>query len=464
MRRRWRPQSVRVRLALWYAGSLAVLLGLYAGGVFAFVKQSLYMELDRRLHDDFELAEEMLEGRPGGEIRWRADGHEDEDADAQAWTDAWSLDGKLLYRSEPFQKAGADKLAPPSPEFAGYGRGILPGGQPLRFLTGRYSVNGTDLILRVARPEGGLRRELGELLFGLVFGLIVMVGIAAFGGYVLARRALAPVGAMADRARTITAERLGERLPVVNPDDELGHLAMVFNEAFARLERSFEQLRQFTADASHELRTPLTAIRSVGEVGLREPRDEKAYREIVGSMLEEADRLARLVEALLTLSRADAGQVKLHREPVDLSALAREVGSHLEVLAEEKRQAIQVESPGPVFVKVDRLVVRQALINLIDNAIKYSPNGASIRVRLGAKDHTATLEVVDQGTGIPEEHQPRVFERFYRVDKARSRELGGAGLGLSIARWAVEANGGRIELESKGGGEGSTFRIVLPLS
>jgi len=265
---------------------------------------------------------------------------------------------------------------------------------------------------------------------------------------------------MADRARTITAERLGERLPVENPGDELGQLADVFNDAFARLERSFEQLRRFTADASHELRTPLTAMRSVGEVGLREHREAAAYREIIGSMLEETDRLGRLVEGLLTLSRADGGSVSLSREGVDLAELARDVAAHLGVLAEEKHQSVTVDAPEPVPASVDRLVIRPALINLVDNAVKYMPPGGKVRIVVRNGGRGPIIDVVDTGPGIPPEHRDHVFDRFYRIDRARSRDLGGAGLGLSIARWAVEAHGGRIDLDSAEG-RGSTFRITL---
>jgi heavy metal sensor kinase len=315
--------------------------------------------------------------------------------------------------------------------------------------------------MRVGRSEARLQHELSRLLSVLALGFPLAIGVAGFGGYGLARRALAPVGWMADRANTITAEHLGERLPVVNPDDELGYLARVFNETFARLEQSFEQLRRFTANASHELRTPLTAIRSVGEVGLREHRDENAYREIIGSMLEEVDRLGRLVDSLLTLSRADAGQLKLSLDCVDLVELVREVVNHLGVLAEEKRQSLSVNATAPVLAMVDRLVFRQAIINLVDNAIKYSPESGHVRIVVQDHLQGPTLEVIDTGSGIRMEDQKRIFDRFYRVDKARSRELGGAGLGLAIARWAVEAHGGHLELESEED-KGSTFRIALP--
>jgi len=315
-------------------------------------------------------------------------------------------------------------------------------------------------MLRVVRSEEPLRHELSELLMVLGLGVPLTLGLTAFGGYWLARRALTPVGHMADRARTITADRLGERLPVEDAQDELGQLATVFNETLARLERSFAELRRFTADASHELRTPLTAIRSVGEVGLRARRDEQAYREIIGSMLEESDRLAQLVDSLLLLCRADGGPPTLRWERIDLGRLAREVSAQLEVLAEEKRQLLTTEVLGAIEVEADQVVLRHALINLLDNAIKHSPEGATVRVVVRDRAATPVLEVIDTGPGIAPEHREAIFQRFFRVDPARSREAGGAGLGLCIARWAVEVHGGRIELESDEG-KGSTFRIVM---
>ena len=226
-----------------------------------------------------------------------------------------------------------------------------------------------------------MRRELGQLVLLFVFGLPLGVAAAGLGGYSLARRALAPVDRMAERARYITAERLSDRLPVDNPNDELGRLASVFNDTLGRLESSFEQMRRFTADVSHELRTPLTAIRSVGEVGLRGQRDEHAYRGIIGSMLEEVDRLACLVDRLLAFSRAETGQARLSVESIDLGELADEVAAHLGVLAEEKKQALTVEHLGAPRCLGDRVVLRQALINLVDNAIKYTPVAGQIRIR-----------------------------------------------------------------------------------
>jgi heavy metal sensor kinase len=267
---------------------------------------------------------------------------------------------------------------------------------------------------------------------------------------------------MATRAEKITAEKLGERLPISNPNDELGHLGRVFNETLGRLEGSFDQLRRFTADASHELRTPLTAIRSVGEVSLQKTGDADYYRDIVGSMLEEANRLTKLVDSLLTMSRADAGRIPLQPTEFSVLDLAMEAGGVIEVLAEEKNQTMTIGGDPKVVVRGDRLILRQALINLLDNAVKYSPEGGQVEVRAGASDGEAYVDVRDSGPGIPAEHRSQVFDRFYRVDKSRSRGEGGAGLGLSISQWAVEAHGGRIELDCDHG-PGCTFRIRIPI-
>jgi heavy metal sensor kinase len=334
---------------------------------------------------------------------------------------------------------------------------------PYRILTGKKRFGSMNLVIQVARSEAPMRAYLGQLLFVMLLGLPLAVLIAGVGGYTLARGALAPVDRMAERARLITAERLKERLPVDNPNDELGRLASVFNQTLTRLESSFDQMRRFTADASHELRTPLTAMRSVGEIGLRAKREPAEYREIIGSMLEEVDRLSLLVDRLLTLSRADIGESMLAMDRVDLAELAEEVTAQLDVLAEEKRQTLSVEVGGHFTCVGDRMVLRQALLNLVDNAIKYSPEGGRITVRVSrSSEGTATLDVSDTGPGIPAEQQQRVFDRFYRVDSARSRENGGGtGLGLSIARWAVEVNGGQLTLENSDG-PGATFRISLP--
>ena len=232
--------------------------------------------------------------------------------------------------------------------------------------------------------------------------------------------------------------------------------------ALARLEQAFEQLRRFTSDASHELRTPLAMIRSVGEVGLQKDGSRAEYRDIVGSMLEEVNRLTSLIDNLLTISRADSGYIQLHRAVVPVMGLAREAGGLFEILMEEKSQRLVLEGDEQAHVEGDCIFLRQALVNIIHNAVKYSPVGEIISVRVRKGDSSQVLvEIQDQGPGIPLEDQGRVFDRFYRVDKARWRESGGAGLGLSIAKWVVEAHGGTIALNSEPN-LGTTFRITLP--
>ncbi|GMV83597.1 MAG: two-component sensor histidine kinase [Planctomycetota bacterium] len=461
------PRSIRARLTLWYAAVLAAILLAYAGGTYLFLRQNLYAELDRQLHDDIEAVEESLERGADGAIRRRDRGkphHHDENESGERWVEVLDREGVVLYREGPPE--------PILPSDTGEGRNLGAGGVEsvatgsgavLRIRSAPYRIGELPVSIRVARSEARLRHELGEFMAGMGFGLPVAVLLACGGGFFLAGRALKPVGKMAAQATTITAERLGERLPIENPDDELGKLGAVFNETLARLERAFDSLRRFTADAAHELRTPLTALRSVGEVGLRESKDEQAYREVIGSMLEEADRLTRLVETLLTLSRADGGRIEVRPQLLNLKRFAQEMADYLGVLAEEKRQRVLVEGKDDLFARCDPLLLRQAALNVLDNAIKYSPEDSQIRLVAGMDAGQAIIDVIDQGPGIEAEHLNRIFDRFYRVDKARSRLTGGAGLGLSIAQWAVQACEGTIEVESKVGG-GSRFRLRLPVS
>jgi heavy metal sensor kinase len=456
---RLRPRHVRTRLTLWYVGVLSGVLLLYLGSTLLIVFMSLRRELDRGLRAEFERVEDLLAEGPDGALRMSGHGGDDETG---SLIEVWSTEGARLYRSDG---RGGEAIAGPPPSAPpvvwSFASAALGDGTPVRVLTHLHRIGAEGVLVRVALREESLRHEWRELLAGLLFGLPAAIAIAGFGGHWLAGRALGPLGRMAKEAETLTADNLGRRLPVENPDDELGHLATVFNLSLARIEESFAQLRRFTADASHELRTPLTAIRTVGEVSLQAPQDPERYREAIGSMLEEVDRLSRLVGSLLVLSRADASPA-LHRHDQALVDLARESAALLEILAEEKGQRLEVGGDAGVRAELDGLILRQALINLIDNAIKYSPRGGLIRVAVrGDSDGSAVVEITDEGPGIPEAHRSRVFERFYRIDEARSREDGGAGLGLSIALWAVQAHGGRIELQSEVG-KGSAFRIVLP--
>ena len=463
---RFRPRNVRSRLTLWYVLVLASLLALYAGVASLFLFLSLREDFDQNLLQDIETVEGMLAKEPNGLVSLHASHPDAAEPRIGHLIEVWSPEGSLLYRSAALQDQALggspdrdEGLHDPAPSTS-----RLPNGTRVRMVSSIYHVEDRRVVIRVAYGEDRLWRELSEFGEVLLLGFPIAVLLAGFGGYALARKALAPIDSMATQATKISAERLSDRLSIENSEDELGKLGAVFNDTLARLQAAFDQLRRFTADASHELRTPLTAIRSVGEVALQDQRSPAEYRDVIGSMLEEVDRLTRLSESLLALSRADAGHVQVQREDTSLVHVAREASSLVEVLAEEKRQRIDIEGNAELLVSVDRLILRQAIVNLLDNAIKYSPAESRILVRVQSEgDKQVSLDVVDQGPGVPSEHQPYVFDRFYRVDKARTREWGGTGLGLSITRWAIEAHGGGITLKSEEG-RGSTFRISLPLA
>jgi heavy metal sensor kinase len=456
----WRSHSVRVRLTLWYIAAMLVVLAVYAAVVFAFVRRNLSAALDQQLRSDFSWAAAMVDQTPQGTITFYQGDEEFGDQELP-WLQVWTPDGaQLLYSNFEAQRRpvpGTRRLAARADNDQIVSVPATP--VPVRVLSRRGRIGPRRVVIQVARSEQTMRDQLRRLVLFLVLGLPLAVAVAGLGAYALARRALAPIERMTDRAQHITAERLTDRLPVANPDDEIGRLATVFNRTLARLQESFDQMRRFTADVSHELRTPLTAIRSVGEVGLRGYRDETAYRGIIGSMLEEADRLASLVDRLLTLSRSETGQSALSREPVDLHALAADVVGHLGVLAEEKQQSVVLEPHGGIEALADREVLRQAFINLLDNAIKFSPVGGEIRIRLSETAADAIVDVSDSGEGVSDEARARIFDRFYRADGRTT--VGGSGLGLSIAKGAVEANGGHLSIETSGP-SGTTFRITIP--
>jgi len=428
--RLWAP-SVRARLTFWHAGVLTLIICLFSGAIFVFVKVRLDRALNEQIHRDLKAIEKVYREEP-----WDLP-----ELDRRIGISLFEIveRGSLVYRTPGWPPTGAHL----------------------------YRIRVTEengLRITVAQDETALRQTLRTLALILAIGVPGAVGLAVGGGYFVAGRLLAPIGAMAATARRIGAESLADRLPVANPRDEFGQLAGVFNDTLSRLQDAFEQLRRFTADASHELRTPLTAMRSVGEVALQRSASAGEYREVIGSMLEEVDRLTRLVENLLTLTRGESGRIPVARGVVDLGDLAASVSDSLHVLAEEKHQSLEVETASPLRALCDPVILRQGIINLLHNAIKYTPGGGTIRVVVQrTKSGDAAIEVRDTGPGIPAADRQRIFERFYRVDVGRSREAGGVGLGLAIARWAVEANGGRIEVESEEG-QGALFRIVLPFA
>jgi len=446
--------NVRTRLTLWHVATMGLLLTMFALGVFGFVRESLFTQIDSRLQEGLEVIAATV----------RSDLGELSEIERHTHVLAFRVleDDWPLYASGGWIAGDLDSAGQPPNN----GRWVFesPRGGTYQIKEERLMVDGKSLRISTAVQCEQTYRSVDRLGLALMAGVPMSMVLILGSGYFLAGRVLRPVQLLTARARAISAENLSDRLVVPNPHDELGQLTAVLNDAFMRLQESFERLKRFTHDAAHELRTPLAVLRSVGEVGLQRPSDIDGYRDVIGSMLEEVDRLGRLVDGLLTLARAESGRFNATRKQERLSELCAEVVDCLRVLAEEKGQSLTLDSATDVMAMIDRDTLRLALINLVANAIRFTPDGGRIQVRAGARDHDgAIIEVQDNGPGIAPAHQPRVFERFYRIDTSRAQQSGGSGLGLAIARWAVEANGGTIELESEPG-RGSLFRILLPAS
>jgi heavy metal sensor kinase len=376
-----------------------------------------------------------------------------------------SPNGEVLFRNERLGAMYLDGQPTLHEGEVGYvsRRMRLADGTPVLAISHLHFFEGKPLLIRVAYSTEPLRERLLELVGLLILAMPLALVAAGFAGYRVAGKALNPLEQMARQTEQITARRLNDRIPVDNPNDELGHMARVLNELLARLGESFEKLQHFTSDVSHELRTPLAAMRSVGEVGLQEDHSTEKYRDIIGSMLEEVARLTSMIDTLLTIAHADSGVIALQRSVFPIMDLVQESVGIVGVLAEEKKQTISIVGENHISVLADRSFLRMAVINLLDNAVKYSPSGSTVRLILSASSQTelVQLAIEDEGPGIPEDKTSRVFDRFYRVDEGRTRDAGGAGLGLAIAKWAVEAHEGTISLTPRQP-NGSIFSIRLP--
>ena len=290
----------------------------------------------------------------------------------------------------------------------------------------------------------------------LVAGLLAM-----FGARLLAKRSLRPIRLITRKAQRISAENLSDRLVRTENGDELDRLSAVLNDMLQRLERQFQKVQQFTADAAHELRTPLTALRGNAEVALSRHASAEELRGVLADAIGEYDRLSRIAEDLLLLARADTGRSFLRPEQMSLAKAIQDAVDLFEPLAREKKVAIEYHDGVQVELNADRARIRQVLCNLLDNSIKYTPEGGTVSVRVSRENGTLGFDVSDTGTGITPEHLPHVFDRFYRVDPARARMTGGTGLGLAICRTIVEAHGGKITIDS-GLGAGTTVTVTLP--
>lgn len=460
-----RPVHLRTRLTVGYVSLLAMLLILAWVGTCVLLFWQSRAQIDHFAVQELETVEGLFFFSPDGQLHLRDEYHnhpESKDV-IERFVEVRSPGGAVLYRNERLGDRPLGGPPVPGEGVGGYSErsARLNDGTRVRLVSRAHTLDGRPLLIRLGHSEEPIYSTVKSLILASVVVLPLVLAIAGLACFGLARRALSPIEQVVRQAHEITPANLSARLPNDDAGDELGQLARVFNDTLARLELAFEQLRRFTSDASHELRTPLAMIRSVGEVGLQKDGSRAEYRDIIGSMLEEVNRLTSLIDSLLTISRADSGHIHLNRAPVAVMALVRESAGLFEVLLDEKSLRLDLSGDESASVQGDRLFLRQAIVNILHNAIKYSPVGQSISVRVRACAADVTIEIQDFGPGIPPADQPRVFDRFYRVDKARWRESGGAGLGLAIAKWVVEAHRGSIRLTSVPE-QGSVFSLVLP--
>ncbi len=431
--------SIRRTLLVWYGAMLAVTLGAFGTLVYFELRRSMFAEVDPEIR---ALAETIAGG-----IRLAPDGRFElqlsDENHALFETNRFHYyyvvyAGSGPVSSRPDWPGPARPEAPCVREREGWREIAVAGPPGVVVLVGR----------RLQYPMNRIR----GIMVGVVAGGAIILLVALQGGSWLAARTLVPIARMTETAAAVATD-LSKRIDERAAAEELAALARTLNEAFARLEAAFERQTRFTADASHELRTPLSIVMTQIELALRKERTPAEYRETLETCLRAAHRMKGVIEGLLTLARADAKDVNLAREKVDLRAVVEETVAMLRPMAAERNVTLSVTTE-PAEVVGDRDRLREVVTNLVTNAIRYNRDNGTVEVALRG----GVLTVRDTGLGIPEKDRPHVFERFYRADKARSRELGGTGLGLAIAKWIVEAHGGSIAFESREG-EGTTFTV-----
>lgn len=477
--------TIRTRLTTWFTSAVAVILAGFTVAVFLSRRSALYGELDRRIESEAELTAGILAGvaRAGGTvIRTDAAGRpllaQELSATLEAVPDFLLITAAAKDSLPLFVSVDSGGLTYPKFEqlrkviVAAQGRRVegtvrlVPDGQRLRYIVRplgpEVSPGGAVLVgVRPETAELGLEQTFSTFLLILPFGVLAAYAI----GSLVARRALGPVDQITREVREITdGTSLHRRLPSSMVKDELGRLADTLNQMIGRLERSFTALRRFTADASHELKTPLTVLKAGVERAMTTPNVPAESLAALEESMEEINRMTELVDALLTLARADEGLVRLHQEPVDLRALILETEETGELLAEPAGIGVSVDAPvDPVIVAVDGSRIRQLVMNLLTNAVKYTPAGGRVRLWLERDDGRVRFGVSDTGIGIAPGDLPHIFDRFWRADSARTRtgERPGVGLGLAICKWIAEAHGGTIEVQSRPG-RGTTFSVTLP--
>ena len=455
--------SIRLRLTLWYVLLLSVILAAFTASVYLVLRHALYGNLDASIERQASvLLDETVQfegGRPSlGNIL-----SSDED-EIEHFVRVFDASKNVTFDNSPPMGGVPVDSAAVIRALAGRSetRRFEVDDDTMRARTFPVRRDGKIVgVLEVGQTEDDVTDTLGTLLFIMSIAYPVTVAVAVLGGVFLAGRALSPIDKITRLARRISADHLDERLALRLPDDEVGRLANTFDEMIGRLEDAFRRQRQFTADASHELRTPLTIMKGQVDVALQQDREPEDYQRVLQAVNDEVDRLIRLAGSLLTLTRADAGEIPLTFENVAVADVVAGAVEHSRSTALEKGIDLRLVPGDSVTVWADEDLLLQLLLNLLDNAVKYTSDGGRVDVGWETSADQVSLWVRDTGVGIPEEHIPLIFDRFYRVDKARGRSDGGVGLGLAISRWVAEAHGGSLRVESVPD-KGSTFNVVLP--
>ena len=458
------PKSLRARLTFWYVLTLGVTLALFAGGVLLFRARAAYETLDAAL--------EMRANRLGADLRqdlFSLDVEEALASDPRAATEPFCVrasSGVTIFRSPMFPEltwSGEGEAMAAARERSGERTLQDRRGESIRLTTVDIPRPGADrLVLQLTTSESTATRPLLELAGVLIAAIGFVLAVAGFGSRFTVGRALAPVDSIVARAREIQSQNLGDRLDVRADSQELDHLVTTLNAMLDRIETSFSSARRFAADASHELQTPIAAIRGTLDMGLRFGVNAAEWRGYAAELLDDVDRLSELVRDLRLIALAEAGHLLDERENVPIAELVQECCETAAVIADEQRVQVETSVLDSVVVSGSSRHLRRVVLNLLQNAVRYSPEGQTVRVSVGRVDRDAVVTVSDAGCGIDATDLPHIFEPFFRADPARARDTGGSGLGLAIVDQIVRAHGGRIDVSSAPD-EGSTFAVVLPL-
>ena len=479
--------SLRFKLTLWYVLILGILLISFSSFLYFTLSKSLYRDVDNKLRS---LAE-LIASESASPLSKFGFGNIDQTLETSMnlkpigkFIQVLDESGNIGRKSDNLKNVqlpiSLNALKNASKGLITFETNRSFENAPLRIIT--FPVlekNHINKIVQVASSLEDVEDALNTLLLILIIAVPLALLVASLGGQFLASKALKPVDHITQTARMITSQNLNQRINPPKVKDEISRLVETLNEMISRLDRSFRQVKQFSTDASHELKTPLTILKGEVEVALRKERVPHEYEQVLKSNLEEINRMSQIVEDLLLLSRADSGEIRLNKEDMNLNEILNELVAHMNVLAQSKNLRIETSNHHEeIHIFGDPLRIRALFLNLIENGIKYTEEGGSIHILLtkdtlvqdgkqsgraqGEQEEFVKVIVSDTGIGIAREDQERIFDRFFRVDKARSREQGGSGLGLSICKWIVEAHRGKIEVESELG-KGSSFIIKLPI-